>query len=386
MIPEVVYDRPTRVRNNFVFVVAEEPKGVSAEFPEVGQETEMKLVPPDCKKVKIPSEAKLADIEDGIQPWKLRDLSEVCDSSDADALRLYIAEVHRQPLLTAEQELVLSVRIEQGASAREKMTVGWQEVSQRGFTARQSLITHNVGLVFGIARKYLGRGLDYTDLVGYGNIGLIRGAGKYNFRSGCRFSTYVTRWIHADIGEAVANYANDVRYPVHMTRDRRNLLRKIDYLTQVKGKTLSVDEISEDVGTEPKHVQQLIESGQVSFFLDDPLPDKKDNIANGRKTADSLVDLLEDHSEENPRDYLEKAVLTSVLTEALARLTPAEENILLLRTGLLDGHAYSESEVGDKLLIPHRQARYHTEKAMKNLRIIVQSNPKYMELSEYLVQ
>ncbi len=327
--------------------------------------------------VTIPSEAKLLEIENSIQPWKLHDLSKVCESSDVDALRLYMGEVRRQPLLSAQQELALSVRVEQGLKAREKMAAGWRAPSQRpplslviekGFAARQNLINYNTRLVFSIAKIYMERGLDYVDLVGYGNIGLIRGTGKYEFRKGWRFSTHVSRWIHAEIGRSVISYAKAVRYPEYMVRDRRHLFRKIDYLTQVNRKVLSIDEIAEDLDTDSVHIQRLIDSGYVPFSLDEP--------------EDNSVDSLKCPSEINPCDYHENTMMQRVLAEALARLTPFDEKILRLRTGLMDGHAYSQRMVAKKLGISCLEVQHHETEAIG----LIRGDPKYNELSEYLVQ
>ncbi|GAB4503310.1 MAG: RNA polymerase sigma factor RpoD [Anaerolineales bacterium] len=285
-----------------------------------------------------------------------------------DTIGLYLKEVSRVPLLTAIEEVELAQRIERGRMAREELAKGNVSARRRmelrrliedGWAAREHLITANSRLVISVAKKYMGRGVPFLDLIQEGNIGLIRATKKFDYRRGHKFSTYATWWIRQAVTRAIADQGRTIRVPVHMGDQINKLLRVQHQLTQRLGREPTVEEIADALEVPPKKVENMIQVARRPLSLETPTDDEEDSV---------LGDFIEDDEAPPPDDTATYNLLREHLGEVLNGLPPREVRILQLRYGLLDGQAYTLEEVGRKMGVTRERVRQIEAQALSRLR------------------
>jgi RNA polymerase primary sigma factor len=281
---------------------------------------------------------------------------------------LYLKEVGRVPLLTGPEEVDLAQRIERGRLSREELAEGKTGVRRRddlrlyiedGWLAREHLITANSRLVISVAKKYMGRGVPFLDLIQEGNIGLIRAAKKFDYRRGYKFSTYATWWIRQAVTRAIADQGRTIRVPVHMGDQINKLLRTQHQLTQRLGRDPSVEELAEALDVPPKKVENMIQVARRPLSLETPTDDEEDSV---------LGDFIQDNEAPAPDDSATYNLLKEHLAEVLDSLPPREVRILQLRYGLLDGQTYTLEGVGRKMGVTRERVRQIEAQALSRLR------------------
>ncbi len=295
-------------------------------------------------------------------------LDDLANIDTDDTIGLYLKEVSRVPLLTAEQEVDLARRIETGRIVREELAKGIVSYKKRqelrrkiedGWGAREHLITANSRLVISVAKKYMGRGVPFLDLIQEGNIGLIRATKKFDYRRGHKFSTYATWWIRQAVTRAIADQGRTIRVPVHMGDQINKLLRVQHQLTQRLGREPTVEELADELEVPPKKVENMIQVARRPLSLETPTDDEEDSV---------LGDFIEDDEASPPDDTATYNLLREHLGEVLNSLPPREVRILQLRYGLLDGQAYTLEEVGRKMGVTRERVRQIEAQALSRLR------------------
>jgi len=285
-----------------------------------------------------------------------------------DTVGLYLKEVGRVPLLTAEEEVSLSKRIEKGRFAREELAKGQVKDARRrelriliedGWAAREHLITANSRLVISVAKKYMGRGVPFLDLIQEGNIGLIRAAKKFDYRRGHKFSTYATWWIRQAVTRAIADQGRTIRVPVHMGDQINKLLRVSHQLTQKLGRDPTTEEMAGVLDVTPKKVETMIQVARRPLSLETPTDEEEDSV---------LSDFIHDDDSPAPTETVTQHLLQEHLREVLTSLPPREVRILQLRYGLLDGQSYTLEEVGRKMGVTRERVRQIEAQALSRLR------------------
>jgi RNA polymerase primary sigma factor len=328
----------------------------------------------DVASIEEPIEDELApeegedEDEEEEEPNRGISLDDLANIDTDDTIGLYLKEVSRVPLLTADEEVELAQRIERGRMAREELARG--NVSSRrrqelrrliedGWAAREHLITANSRLVISVAKKYMGRGVPFLDLIQEGNIGLIRATKKFDYRRGHKFSTYATWWIRQAVTRAIADQGRTIRVPVHMGDQINKLLRVQHQLTQRLGREPTVDELANALEVPPKKVENMIQVARRPLSLETPTDDEEDSV---------LGDFIEDDEAPPPDDTATYNLLREHLEEVLNSLPPREVRILQLRYGLLDGQAYTLEEVGRKMGVTRERVRQIEAQALSRLR------------------
>jgi RNA polymerase primary sigma factor len=301
----------------------------------------------------------------GEEPEEEADLSNI----DADdTVGLYLKEVGRVPLLTAEEEVTLSKRIERGRRAREELASRVVSIKRRfdlqgliedGWAAREHLITANSRLVISVAKKYMGRGVPFLDLIQEGNIGLIRAAKKFDYRRGHKFSTYATWWIRQAVTRAIADQGRTIRVPVHMGDQINKLLRVSHQLTQKLGRDPTTDELADALTVSSKKVETMIQVARRPLSLETPTDEEEDSV---------LGDFIQDEESPAPAETVTRNLLHEHLQDVLNTLPPREVRILQLRYGLLDGQSYTLEEVGRKMGVTRERVRQIEAQALSRLR------------------
>jgi RNA polymerase primary sigma factor len=285
-----------------------------------------------------------------------------------DTIGLYLKEVSRVALLTAQEEVELAQRIESGRMAREELArsnvssrrrIELRRLIEDGWAAREHLITANSRLVISVAKKYMGRGVPFLDLIQEGNIGLIRATKKFEYRRGHKFSTYATWWIRQAVTRAIADQGRTIRVPVHMGDQINKLLRIQHQLTQRLGREPSLEELAETLEVTPKKVENMIQVARRPLSLETPTDDEEDSM---------LGDFIEDDEAPPPDDTATYNLLKEHLGTVLDSLPPREVRILQLRYGLLDGQAYTLEEVGRKMGVTRERVRQIEAQALSRLR------------------
>ncbi len=285
-----------------------------------------------------------------------------------DTIGLYLKEVSRVPLLTAEEEVELSQRIERGRMAREELAIGKVSNKRRselrlliedGWAAREHLVTANSRLVISVAKKYMSRGVPFLDLIQEGNIGLIRATKKFDYRRGHKFSTYATWWIRQAVTRAIADQGRTIRVPVHMGDQINKLLRTQHQLTQKLGRDPSVEELAIALDVLPKKVENMIQVSRRPLSLETPTDNEDDSV---------LGDFIEDNDIPAPDETATYNLLREHLEIVMDSLPPREVRILQLRYGLLDGQAYTLEEVGRKMGVTRERVRQIEAQALSRLR------------------
>jgi RNA polymerase primary sigma factor len=267
------------------------------------------------------------------------DLSSLAQS---DSLRLYLREISRIPLLSAVNESRLAERAEQGDR-----------------DARNHLIEANLRLVVSIAKKYVGQGLSLEDLIGEGNIGLIRAVTKFDYRKGFRFSTYATWWIKQAITRAILEGTRTVRLPVYIMEEVMRVKRTTRQLYQQLGREPTPEAIAEQLGMTPERVSELLIWAEKVFSLDAPLSEEEEN---------TLGDIIEDSNGRGPTELTDQQLLREEIRKVLGQLTLRERQVIELRFGLVDDHDHTLEEVGKKLKVTRERVRQIEERAIRKLR------------------
>ncbi|HEY3367091.1 MAG TPA: RNA polymerase sigma factor RpoD [Symbiobacteriaceae bacterium] len=259
-----------------------------------------------------------------------------------DPVRMYLKEIGRVPLLSAAEEVALAVRIEQGDAE-----------------AKQHLMEANLRLVVSIARRYVGRGMLFLDLIQEGNLGLIKAAEKFDHRKGFKFSTYATWWIRQAITRAIADQGRTIRIPVHMVETLNKLIRVTRQLVQDLGRDPLPEEIAQALDVSAERVREIQKMAQEPVSLETPIGDEQDS---------HLGDFIEDQEAPAPADTATYRLLKEQLAEALESLTPREGTVLRLRFGLEDGRARTLEEVGHSFGVTRERIRQIEAKALRKLR------------------
>ncbi len=318
-----------------------------------------------------PTEDELAAVEESGEAEAEPDLAiddYLANIDTDDTIGLYLKEVSRVPLLTADEEVRLAKRIEHGRMAREELAHGnvsprrraeLRRLIEDGWEGREHLITANSRLVISVAKKYMGRGVPFLDLIQEGNIGLIRATKKFDYRRGHKFSTYATWWIRQAVTRAIADQGRTIRVPVHMGDQINKLLRVQHQLTQRLGREPSVEELAVALDVPPKKVENMIQVARRPLSLETPTDDEEDSV---------LGDFIEDDEAPPPDDTATYNLLREHLGEVLNGLPPREVRILQLRYGLLDGQAYTLEEVGRKMGVTRERVRQIEAQALSRLR------------------
>jgi RNA polymerase primary sigma factor len=285
-----------------------------------------------------------------------------------DTVGLYLKEIGRVPLLTAPQEVDLAQRMERGKDAREDLTEEkvsskdierLEQLVEDGMAAREHLINANSRLVISVAKKYIGRGVPFLDLIQEGNIGLIRAAKKFDWRRGHKFSTYATWWIRQAVTRAIADQGRTIRVPVHMGDQINRLLRASHQLTQELGRDPTVAELAEALNVTVRKAEQMIQVARRPISLETPTDDEEESV---------LGDFIPDEDSPAPAEVVTSQMLREQLSDILSTLPPREVRILQLRYGLLDGETYTLEEVGKKLGVTRERVRQIEAQALSRLR------------------
>jgi len=311
------------------------------------------------------SSDEVKEIEDEANEAPTDDLKHI---DTDDTIGLYLKEVSRVPLLTAEEEVDLSQRIERGRMAREELAIGnvnnkrrpeLRSLIEDGWNAREHLVTANSRLVISVAKKYMSRGVPFLDLIQEGNIGLIRATKKFDYRRGHKFSTYATWWIRQAVTRAIADQGRTIRVPVHMGHQINKLLRTQHQLTQKLGRDPSVEELAIALDVLPKKVENMIQVSRRPLSLETPTDNEDDSV---------LGDFIEDNEIPAPDETATYNLLREHLELVMDSLPPREVRILQLRYGLLDGQAYTLEEVGRKMGVTRERVRQIEAQALSRLR------------------
>ncbi|ANB61659.1 RNA polymerase sigma factor RpoD [Anoxybacteroides amylolyticum] len=259
-----------------------------------------------------------------------------------DPVRMYLKEIGRVPLLSAEEEIELAKRIEQGDEE-----------------AKRRLTEANLRLVVSIAKRYVGRGMLFLDLIQEGNMGLIKAVEKFDYRKGYKFSTYATWWIRQAITRAIADQARTIRIPVHMVETINKLIRVQRQLLQDLGREPSPEEIAEEMDLTPEKVREILKIAQEPVSLETPIGEEDDS---------HLGDFIEDQDATSPSEHAAYELLKEQLEDVLDTLTDREENVLRLRFGLDDGRTRTLEEVGKVFGVTRERIRQIEAKALRKLR------------------
>ncbi len=285
---------------------------------------------------------KVAEVERDRESVRDVDTADLSNLAQSDSLRLYLREIARIPLLSATREVMLAERAEAGD--RE---------------ARNQLIEANLRLVVSIAKKYVGQGLSLEDLIGEGNIGLIRAVTKFDFRKGFRFSTYATWWIKQAITRSILEGTRAVRLPVYIMEEVMRVKRMMRQLYQDLGREPTPEAIGGALTMSPDRVSELLVWAEKVFSLDAPLSDEEEN---------TLGDILEDERTIGPVETTDRLLLRDEVRRVLSNLTLRERQVIELRFGLVDDQDHTLEEVGRRLKVTRERVRQIEERAIRKLR------------------
>lgn len=296
------------------------------------------------------------------------DLDDLSGIAADDAVGLYLREMARVPLLSLEEETRLAHVIELGREAEKILANNGTDPMERarlealveeGRAAREHLIKANTRLVVSIAKKYIGRGVPFLDLIQEGNLGLMKAVEKFDYRRGYRFSTYATWWIRQTISRAVADQSRTIRVPVHMSDRIRRLYKTAQQLEQEYGRPPTPEEIAAELDLEPRKVQWMLRVSWRPLSLEHPVGEEEDN---------ELGAFIEDDSTPTPPQSAYQKMLAEKIEEVLSTLSPREARILRLRFGLGGNRSHTLEEVGQKFGLTRERIRQIEGKALRRLR------------------
>jgi RNA polymerase primary sigma factor len=286
-----------------------------------------------------------------------------------DPVRMYLKEIGKVPLLTAEEEVDLAKRIEAGLFASEKLATSkkltpqmrrdLEWIERDGQLAKKKLVEANLRLVVSIAKRYVGRGMLFLDLIQEGNLGLIRAVEKFDYTKGYKFSTYATWWIRQAITRAIADQARTIRIPVHMVETINKLIRIQRQLLQDLGREPSPEEIAKEMDLTPDKVREILKVSQEPVSLETPIGEEEDS---------HLGDFIEDSDAVVPVDAASFILLQEQLDSVLHTLSDREKKVIQLRFGLTDGHPRTLEEVGREFGVTRERIRQIESKTLSKLR------------------
>ncbi len=284
-----------------------------------------------------------------------------------DPIGLYLREIGKVSLLTAEQEVELAKRMEAGQKAQKRLNrvrneeKRWelQSIIEDGIAAREHLVRANSRLVISVAKKYIGRGVPFLDLIQEGNIGLIRAANKFDYKRGHKFSTYATWWIRQAITRAIADQARTIRIPVHMIETINKLIRTSRQLVQEIGREPIPEEIAERMELPLEKVRRVLKIAKEPISLETPIGEEEDS---------SLGDFIEDKGVVSPLEAVIKGNLSDQTSRVLSTLTPREEKVLRMRFGIGEKSDHTLEEVGQDFAVTRERIRQIEAKALRKLR------------------
>ncbi|HVF04072.1 MAG TPA: RNA polymerase sigma factor [Frankiaceae bacterium] len=286
-----------------------------------------------------------------------------------DPVRMYLKEIGKVPLLTAEEEVDLAKRIEAGLFASEKLATGrkladrtrkdLEAIERDGQLAKKKLVEANLRLVVSIAKRYVGRGMLFLDLIQEGNLGLIRAVEKFDYTKGYKFSTYATWWIRQAITRAIADQARTIRIPVHMVETINKLIRIQRQLLQDLGREPTPEEIAKEMDLTPDKVREILKVSQEPVSLETPIGEEEDS---------HLGDFIEDSDAVVPVDAASFILLQEQLDSVLHTLSEREKKVIQLRFGLTDGHPRTLEEVGREFGVTRERIRQIESKTLSKLR------------------
>src|SRR5579863_578455 len=280
-----------------------------------------------------------------------------------DPVRLYLKEIGRVPLLDMAQEQALAraieLAVEETDRAKNNGNPANPEIIEAGEAAKRHLTEANLRLVVSIAKKYVGRGMLFLDLIQEGNLGLIRAVEKFDYRKGYKFSTYATWWIRQAITRALADQARTIRIPVHMVETINRLIKVSRQLLQELGREPAVEEIAEAMALTPEKVREVMKISQEPISLETPIGEEEDS---------HLGDFIEDQEAVAPAEAASVMLLKEKMQDVLQNLTERERKVLVLRFGLEDGHQRTLEEVGQEFGVTRERIRQIEAKALRKLR------------------
>lgn len=322
----------------------------------------------------------ILDDEDEVEVEKI-DLSVPEGVSVEDPVRMYLKEIGKVPLLSADEEIELAQKMEAGSVAVEKIPLLKERLAEtgdeqekeeiqaeikalqldvdRGLDAKKRLAEANLRLVVSIAKRYVGRGMLFLDLIQEGNLGLIKAVEKFDYRKGYKFSTYATWWIRQAITRAIADQARTIRIPVHMVETINKLIRVSRQLLQELGREPTPEEIAEEMKMPVERVREILKISQEPVSLETPIGEEEDS---------HLGDFIKDDNVPVPADAAAFTLLKEQLEEVLGTLTEREQKVLTLRFGLEDGRARTLEEVGKEFNVTRERIRQIEAKALRKLR------------------
>ena len=322
----------------------------------------------------------ILDDEDEVEVEKI-DLSVPEGVSVEDPVRMYLKEIGKVPLLSADEEIELAQKMEAGSVAVEKIPLLKERLAEtgeeqekeeiqaeikalqldvdRGSDAKKRLAEANLRLVVSIAKRYVGRGMLFLDLIQEGNLGLIKAVEKFDYRKGYKFSTYATWWIRQAITRAIADQARTIRIPVHMVETINKLIRVSRQLLQELGREPTPEEIAEEMKMPVERVREILKISQEPVSLETPIGEEEDS---------HLGDFIKDDNVPVPADAATFTLLKEQLEEVLGTLTEREQKVLTLRFGLEDGRARTLEEVGKEFNVTRERIRQIEAKALSKLR------------------
>ena len=329
----------------------------------------------------------------GLSPLRARGRSSIADlrldlegraGGSSDPVRMYLKEIGKVPLLSADEEVILARCVEEGLRATERIMVREesgltvapkiaareQRLRREGTDAKRILVEANLRLVVSIAKRYRNRGMAFLDLIQEGNLGLMRAVDKFDYTKGFKFSTYATWWIRQAITRAIADQARTIRIPVHMVETINKVIRVQRQLLQDFGREPTVEELAERAEMTPSRVREILRVSQETVSLEQPMGD--DDF--------SLSDMIEDEGAVAPSEAAARAMLNEAVNQALAELSEREQKVVRLRFGLDDGQMRTLEEVGKEFGVTRERIRQIESKTLAKLRHPMRSS----RLRDYL--
>jgi RNA polymerase primary sigma factor len=337
-------------------------------FQDVGIDVYDAKAAPDDQVMFDDLDMEFDEDEDGLESLLDDDEMDMAAVGSDDTVGLYLKEMTRVPLLSCEEEVRIAKQIVRGRAALKQLSQTvknrqrrerLQSQVEQGILAREHLIKANTRLVVSIAKRYMGQGVPFLDLIQEGNLGLMKAVEKYDYTRGFRFSTYATWWIRQTITRAIADQARTIRLPVYMSDRLRRLYQVARQIEQTNGQQATAEEIADELNVDTRKVQWMLKASWQPLSLEQPVGEEEDN---------ELASFIEDDTTPSPAQVAYSNMLREKVEEVLSTLSPREANILRLRFGLVNGRAYTLKEVGQKFGLTRERIRQIESQALRRLR------------------